>query len=236
MAAHKVEHPRNKHVVFLGCLAALALLLIIGGYVIFSPPKPACIDLGKYYNATLTTSLNSPSYVRENNLAALLHGRQAFSGVPFEVGGVLQLSGKNLQEWGRTEFPEEADGVRVGRKFSELHLLHGAGGVSDPDGTTIATLVLHYADGSSRPLELKSGVNVRDWWGNPSQPVTGANSKLAWTGTNPALKQYSHGNTGALRIYTTTFKNPQPRIRATTIDFKSAMKNSSPFLIALTVQ
>ncbi len=124
----------------------------------------------------------------------------------------------------------------MGRKFSELHLLHGAGGVYDTDGTTIAMLVLHYADGSSRQLEIKNGVNVRDWWGDPNQPISGTNSKLAWTGTNPAIKQYSRGGPGALRIYTTTFENPQPRVRVTSIDYKSAMKNSSPFLIALTVQ
>src|SRR4051794_2514175 len=62
-----------------------------------------CVDLSKYYNATLTDSLNSPAQVKENNFANLPKGRQVFSGVPFEVQGILVLSGKKNLEWGRKE-------------------------------------------------------------------------------------------------------------------------------------
>ena len=219
-----------------GCLTALALALLGSGCTTRSVAKPASIDLTKYYDATLTTSLNSPSFVKENNLANLPSGRQFFSGVPFEVGGVLQLSGKKIKEWGRNEFPEGVDGIPVGRNFSELHLLHGAGGVYDSEGVTIATIVLHYADGSTKQLEIKNGVDVRDWWGKLAQPVTGTNSALAWTGSNPAFQKYGGDAAGGIRIYTSTFTNPQPSIRVTSLDYRSTMENSSPFLIAATVE
>jgi RNA polymerase sigma factor (sigma-70 family) len=198
--------------------------------------QATCIDLSQHYTAQLTDSLNSPSTVTENNLASLPEGRQVLSGLPFEIGGILQLSGKKIQEWGRNEFPEVITNIPVGRVCSQLHLLHGAGGVYDRDGVTIAKLVLHYADNSVREIEIKNGVHVRDWWGDPKQAVTGTNSQLAWTGTNPAVKQYGGQTPGLLRIYQTRFRNPQPGISLTSIDYKSTMENASPFLIGLTVE
>jgi hypothetical protein len=198
--------------------------------------QPKCIDLSRYYTAKLTDSLNSPVSVLENNLASLPKGRQVFSGVPFEVGGILQLSGLKIEEWGRKEYPQAINQIKIGKRCRRLHLLHGAGGVFDPHGLTIAKLVLHYADNSSQELEIKNGVHVRDWWGDPKQTVTGTNSTLAWTGTNPALKKYGGPRPGSLRVYETTFENPQPAIEITTTDYVSAMENSSPFMIGLTIE
>ena len=72
--------------------------------------------------------------------------------------------------------------------------------------------------------------------GDPKQPITGTNSALAWTGTNPALKKYGGEKPGSLRVYKTTFENPQPGIEITTVDYVSTMQESSPFLIALTLE
>jgi hypothetical protein len=202
-----------------------------------SPSNSAtCIDLSKRFTAYLTNSLNSPTHVQENNLASLPSGRQVFSGVTFEIGGLLQLSGRKIQEWGRNEFPEAIKGVKVEKRCRRIHLLHGAGGVFDRDGVTIARFVLHYADKSQRELEIQSGLHVRDWWGDPKQPITGTNSVLAWTGTNPALKKYGGEHPGSLRVYKTTFENPQPWTEITTVDYVSTMQNASPFLIALTLE
>jgi hypothetical protein len=197
---------------------------------------PARIDLSRHYTASLTDTLNSPTSVEQNNLAELPKGRQVFSGAAFEVGGVVQLSGKKLLEWGRKEFPEAVKGIRVGRKVARIHALHGAGGVYDRDGVTIARLVVHYADNSVREFEIKTGDHVRDWWGNPKQRVYSPNSELAWSGSNPAIKKYGGTNPGSLRVYKTTFENDQPDLAITAMDYVSAMQNSSPFLVALSVE
>ena len=39
-----------------------------------------------------------------------------------------------------------------------------------------------------------------------------------------------------LRLYQTTWQNPHPDIEITAIDFVSAEKNSSPFLVAVTAE
>lgn len=195
-----------------------------------------CIDLTKYFTTGLTNSINSPEYVKENNLATLPVGRQVLGQVPFEIRGVVQLDGKKIREWERTEFPKAVNGMVVGHKFQTLHLLHGAGGVYDEDGTTIGTLVLRYADDSTASIDIKNGEHVRDWWGDPQQPITGTNSVLAWRGTNPALRKYGGEKPGELRIYRSTFINPQAEKLVKTIDFKSAMQNSSPFLLGITLE
>jgi hypothetical protein len=140
--------------------------------------------------AQLTDSLNSPSKVTENNLATLPKGRQVFSKVPFQVGGLLQLSVTKLQEWGRNEHPESITGRVLGKSCQRLHLLHGAGGVYDPENVTIARLVLHDANQSTREIDIITGVHVRGWWGDPNQNIAGTNSELTWTGTNPAVQKY----------------------------------------------
>ena len=230
------------------CLAAAAFLLTACSRQTQTQPQtqiqtqtdkisqPVCVDLTKDYTARLTDSLNSPASVKENNLTALLRGRQVLGGVPFEIEGVVQLSGKKIQEWCRQEFPESVKDIAIGRTCSRLDLLHGAGGVYDGYGVTIAELVLHYADTSVSQIEIKNGMHVRDWWGDPRQTISATNSVLAWTGTNPAVKQYGGANPGSLRIYRTTFENPRPNLPLTSIDYVSAMRNASPFLIALTVE
>jgi hypothetical protein len=201
-------------------------------------PTDAAVSIGltNYYNATLTDSLNSPRSVHENNLAALPRGRQVFSGVTFEVAGVVQLSGKKLREWGRTEYPEAVSGIKVGKTCQRLYLLHGAGGVAyDQNEVIIAKLVLHYSDKSQKEIAIRRGEHVRDWWGDPKEGPTGTNSVLAWTGTNSAVKQY-FGGKNYLRLYKTTFDNPVPAVAIDTIDYVSTMQNSSPFLIGLTIE
>src|SRR4051794_5624958 len=89
---------------------AIALVIGISGCKKESGETAAlgqvCIDLSKYANASLTDSLNSPAQVKENNFASLPKGRQVLAGVPFQVDGILELSGKKNIEWGRTEYPE----------------------------------------------------------------------------------------------------------------------------------
>jgi hypothetical protein len=174
--------------------------------------------------------------VTENNLATFPRGRQVFSGVPFQVNGIVQLSGKKNLEWGRTEYPEAVKDIKLGKTVRQFHLLHGAGGVYDGDGTIIAKLVLHYADRSEQAIEIKTGEHVRDWWGDPTQAVTGKNSELAWKGSNPAIQKYGGAKPGSLRIYKTTFANPQPDVSVTSIDYISTMRNSASFLMGLTIE
>jgi hypothetical protein len=197
------------------------------------PSPPVCVDLKKFFTASLTDSLNSPTSVKSNNLAELPIGRQTFGEVPFEVGGIVQLTGTKLQEWGRKEFPAAVRDIPVGMRGRFVHLLHGAGGVFDRDGETIATLVLHYSDQSTNEIGIQAGLHVSDWWGNPRQQPRARNSALIWTGKNEAIRNYSPKD--SLRLFLTSFENPRPDLAIERVDYLSALKNASPFLLGLTL-
>src|SRR5581483_11827966 len=120
-------------------------------------------------------------------------GRQVFGGVPFDVCGRVQLMGRALGETGGT-FPSQARDLPIARQCRRIHLLHGACFVhEDAIGSRIASLVIHYADGSSRELQLIAGEHVLDWWGpiasgdrnaRVGEP-SAAGAELAWVGSNP---------------------------------------------------
>ena len=92
---------------------------------------------------------------------------------------------------------------------------------------------LHYADGETRPLELVYGRDVRDWWEDPAYAAAEGTdrAKVVWTGTNPVANE----NGCRLRLYLNTRDNPRPGVKITTFDFVSAMSESGPFLIAVTL-
>lgn len=196
-------------------------------------PQPVCVDLKRFCTATLFDSLNSPTSVKSNNLVEFPKGHQTFGEVPFVVEGVVQLTGKKLEQWGRREFPEAVTNIAVRARGRFLHLLHGAGGVFDPTGETIARLVLHYADQTTSEIQIQAGLHVSDWWGNPRQKPKAPNSELIWTGKNDAIGEYSPKD--SLRVYLTAFENPKPEITIERVDYLSTMKNASPFLLGLTL-
>jgi WD40 repeat protein len=146
--------------------------------------------------------------------------------------------GFNTYRWESFPWSQEA---------RRLHLLLGSTGVDigdwttvpktyrrEVEGTVIGRLVLHYADGETRSLDLVYGRDVRDWWYDPAkvdaEPTDRA--KVVWTGTNPVASLYGR----RLRLYLNTRENPRPGVKITTFDFVSTMTTSAPFLIAVTVE
>ena len=200
------------------------------------------IDLRSYVNLGLRDSVNHPENPNANNLAALPEGIHTFGGVPFNVAGRIQLRGRNFADADRA-FPAAAKNIKVGRRVSRIHLLQGACFVGNElRGTAVARLVLHYADGSQREIPIVAGDHLLDWWGPIYQ--TGATpaardpaapgSDLAWVGSNPRIKQQMPES--SLRLYRSTFTNPEPDREIVTIGYVSAMTEAAPFLVGLTVE
>ena len=192
------------------------------------------ISLERHFTATLQDSLNSPSTLKENNLVEVPVGRTTLGTIPFEIEGVVQLLGRKLIEWGRELYPKAVNEIEIDRQFDRLHLLHGAGGVFDPVDTVIGHVVLHYDDGTKAELPIVRAQHVQDWWGEVDQAVSHPGTQLAWAGSNAAIKRFGTG--GAIRLYRTTFTNPHPDKTVRSIDYVSAMNQSSPFMIGLTLE
>ena len=143
----------------------------------------------------------------------------------------------------RKMYPSNVNDIVVDRRLTKIHILHGSNWTwPSAYGTTTSKLVLHYDDGSTRDINIVAGVHAFDWWFPMFK--TGINrvwfsrmasgTERAWTGSNPFIKTVWPGE--SLVLYKSTFTNPQPAVVVSSIDYKSTMTLSAPFLVGLTVE
>jgi hypothetical protein len=129
-----------------------------------------------------------------------------------------------------TNKPDKVEGIPVGHKVARLHILH-ATGHQEKDGTVIGSYTIHYEDKSKATIAIVYGEDVRDWWFSVDTDGV-KRSKVAWEGTNAAVKSRN----AKIRLFLTTWKNPQPRKKIVSIDFASKKTRCSPFCVAMTVE
>ncbi|HXE41548.1 MAG TPA: hypothetical protein VN516_00890, partial [Candidatus Baltobacteraceae bacterium] len=180
------------------------------------PPEPMMLDVSAFLD-------ESPPNIPPGILDAYL-GKHFYDGLPFQIDGQGQLRGRRIG--GVPEF----DGVKVGRKFDELHMIHHArwAGI---DGELIANIRLNYADGTKVELPIRYGQQVRDWYrtqGEEDETLTDPNSKIIFR--RPPV-QYG----ATIRIFKTKFLNPNPDKVVDTIDFVSTGGLSGYDVLAATV-
>jgi hypothetical protein len=199
------------------------------------------IDLRPYINAGLADAPLCWKGNNADNLAELPEGKHIYAGVPFDVGGSIQLMGGWMKHYGKT-YPTQVGDIRIDRSCAKLHLLHGDGFIVYTNfGTVVSKLVLHYEDNSTRELKLVAGEQSFDWWaplfktGLPKKFLQMApGTERAWTGSNAYLRQWQPELT--LVLYKTTFDNPQPEVKVASMDFVSTETVTCPFLVGLTVE
>lgn len=56
---------------------------------------------------------------------------------------------------------------------------------------------------------------------------------IAWVGQNTYSRNCGNRK---IRLFKSTWENPRPLVRVTSIDFVSTMKQAAPFLIAITAE
>jgi hypothetical protein len=185
------------------------------------------IDLSNYYTSALDEDwLGKPG----SSLSRLLNGVQVFAEAAFDVRGLIQLAGKRSVEETGIEFPQAIMGIKINYKCRKLHFLHGTAWCAEED-TKIGEYVLHYASGQIKVVPIVSQRHVKDWWIQEGDPIP-TDADIAWTGENEA----SHKLGCDIQLYRYTINNPFPNEEINTIDFVSAMTESAPFLIALTIE
>src|ERR1035437_5582562 len=199
------------------------------------------IDLKPYINVALTDSPASRIGNNENNLAELPSRTHVFGGVPFDVEGLIQLDGTNMMMFGK-HYPAEVDNIRINRRCAKIHLFHGANWIySHLFGTTVAELVLHYTDGSTRKIDIIAGRHVFDYWSPlfttgvyPKYFEMAPGTERAWTGSNSFIKRIWPDE--SLILYKSTFANPQSDVIISSLDYVSTVTGTAPFLVGLTVE
>jgi len=180
---------------------------------------------------------DSPSGMAGNNLAAVPTGEREFGGMKFKVGEkYLQLGSPMFKD----ERPEKVEGIKVGRAFAKLYILHATGYGSSapgtakhiPDDTVVGEYLVHYEGGETATIEVVYGKDVRDYWFSDRSPGV-TRGAVAWEGECDASKRMNM----KIRLYKTTWENPKPGKRVTEIDFVRAKDTpAAPLCVALTVE
>lgn len=199
------------------------------------------IDLKPYVNAALTDNPSVPNAIKDNNLAELPLGTNIYGGVPFNVQGILQLTGRGMLEI-QKNYPEKIQDIKIGRPCAKVHLLHASYWMNDQSktGKTVAKIVVNYADGTSEELNIVSGKQVGDWWwplmksGFEMTLQLASDTEVAWFGSNPCIKRLSP--TFSLVLFRTSLQNPCPEKVVTSFDYVSTLTEMAPFMVGLTVE
>lgn len=186
------------------------------------------IDLTPYYTAGLVGNWHADH--PQNDLASLPTGVQTFAGTEFDVRGLAQLSSRTSASAG-LDFPSAIKGIELNCRCRKVHFLHSALWGFDREGTRIGKYVFHYRGGGQDELPILLGEDVLDWWAKPEQDRTNR-LVVAWSGSNG--KSLDQGKT--IRLYKSTWVNPRPEIEIEKLDFISELKQSAPFLIAITTE
>jgi hypothetical protein len=186
------------------------------------------LNLTPFYNAGLNESWHGG---KGNDLAALPKGVQTFSGVDFDVRGIVQLGSKSPSA---TNYPTQIKGIPVKQKCQRVCFLHAAGfGAPGDEGQQIGTFVVHFATNQMRlEIPIRYGHEVRNWHAVAGEPAAPRELKVAWKGENAQSKSVGR----SIRLFLTTWANVAPGLEVESIDFISAMVVPAPFLIAVSVE
>ncbi|MBI4662028.1 MAG: hypothetical protein HY735_24665 [Verrucomicrobia bacterium] len=186
-----------------------------------SAAKPNLVDLTPHYNVVLTQHWYG---LPGNDLAELPRGIQTFVDVEFDVRGVVQLGSLFLAD---EQFPEAVKRIVVRRRCQRIHFLHAAVCGRGKRGTLVGSYLMHYASGDTEEFTLKLGEQILDWWERPHDGTV-EKIEVAWKGTNEVAR--------SIRLFKSTWENPQPDVPVNSIDFLSAMNDAAPFLVAISAE
>lgn len=191
-----------------------------------APQRFTTIDLQSKINHKSKDDFHSGRYPG-NNLTSLPTGDQTLLGIKLHIGdGVVQLGSTSIQDK-----PEKIAGIQVGKRCAKLHILHATGYYLEEE-RRIGAYTINYEDGTSATIPIVYFQDVLDWWKYPGLPEP-TRGKVAWEGTNEAAKGFD----ATIRLYLTTWENPNPDKRVASIDYSSSMETiCAPFCVAMTVE
>jgi hypothetical protein len=162
----------------------------------------------------------------------LPRGRQVLDGTPFQIDGVILLYATNYAQRAKPA-RTNINGIAVGQRFDRLHLLAGSHS-SAPDGTTIARIRLHYADGSHAMVDVRYGNQVRNWfgpWHKADRPLLDPNVREVWRAQcSPAATTDNY-----IRLFHVALTNPVPEREVRSLSLESAKQQAGLMIAAISV-
>lgn len=162
-------------------------------------------------------------------------GHQVIDGLPFEMGGECILYGKDNADRNSNAHSVskmEVTGIKIGRKFDELHLIHSVQW-REYYGCPVAILRLDYADRTSHDFEIRYNYQVLDWnrlLSEGQEIMADPDTKIIWRSASGAGDYKGTG-----RLFKSVLKNPFPDKEVVGMDIISTRSRSSYVLEAATV-
>jgi len=175
------------------------------------------IDLSLHYNVGFTDSWHPGAGT--NDLPELRRGILTLDGVQFDVRGLIEGAESGFGK----KYPTTVAEIAVQRACRRVHFLHaamdtrGIPAYTDyPDYWQIGSYVVHYSDGRQQQF------------GNEEKsPFT-----VVWSGRNA----WSRPPIGMIRLFKSTWENPDPAVIIRSIDFVTTGPAPARFLVAITAE
>jgi hypothetical protein len=189
---------------------------------------PRFLDLTEHYNAYLDKAWLP--FEPFNDLSALRQGLRELGGVEFDVRGLIQLKAANLL----APYPIVVNGIKVGRACTKIHFLHGTYHYPDTkvkDGTKVASYVVNYQSRAQAEIPIFYGQDIKSLWYDPIFPDADK-TEAVWTGSNRAVADRKL----KLRLFLTHWNNPWKEQPIESLSLVSAMGETAPFVVAITVE
>ncbi|MEN6405651.1 MAG: hypothetical protein ABFC77_04180 [Thermoguttaceae bacterium] len=183
-----------------------------------APTRPMTLDLSQFYYPR-----KGPAAFQE------IAKNREFDGVPFQIGGQIKMWGKTPVSRG-APYPDTVCGIRVGRTFDDLYLVHHTGW-PDVEGETVAYLCFNYGDGTKQIVPIRYGYQVRDWYNLPSYEK----ETMADPNTTICLRLPPMQFKAPIRVFKSRIANPLPKKIVETLDIVSSRHLASYVLLAATV-
>ncbi len=164
--------------------------------------------------------------------AQVPRGETNLDGVPFLMFGKIDLTGLGRARDGEFQ-PARVGEVPVGRRATQVHLIHGAS-YDSPHDTPIACVLLRYESGEVQRLFIRYGVHARNWYveARETDPaLSDPRSLVIWNGTTRP-----DGSGTATRLFKTTFDNPLPAQEIRAIELLSLFARANSVILAITLE
>jgi hypothetical protein len=186
--------------------------------------EPNLINLEGYYNHSLNDDIH---HKPGNTLSDLPAGIQVLGEIPFDIRGLIQLSGLNSTDITTLIYPQVISDIPVGLRAQNIHFLHGSSWNIEAESAEIGKYVIHYANDLVEEIKLVYKVNIWDWWGQTNDD----NPKKVWQGTNERTRERGL----SIRLFQLSFQNPHPEKEIKSISLHSNNQGPGPFVVAITV-
>ncbi|HXG46297.1 MAG TPA: hypothetical protein VNO52_01635, partial [Methylomirabilota bacterium] len=185
-----------------------------------------CLDLSASYTSLLTEDWHGDRWAG-NNLAVLPAGTHKLAGVEFDVRGIIQMSGLEIEKHA-PGFPEVVEGIPVHQKVRRIHFLHAvAWGNHVASGTVIGQYELAYRGGGLATVPLRTGQELAEWKTGGTFPHLPL-ARVAWTGTNAWRSP--------IQLFKYSWENPRPDAVIETLAIRSQKTAAALFLVAATTE